>query len=173
MAPVTLRSGIVELIRTQTHAGGRIIIKCNHIIDPEVIEALYAASCAGARSDLVVRSACGVRPGIAGMSENIWVRSLVGRYLEHSRIYHFGDDRWYIGSADLMGRNLDGRIETVVPVIDPRLQARLAEVVEVLLADDVLASELAADGSWHKVPTVRGLDAQEELHRLAVERVAQ
>jgi polyphosphate kinase len=72
-----------------------------------------------------------------------------------------------------MGRNLDGRIETVVPVIDPRLQARLAEVVEVLLADDVLASELSADGSWHKVPTVRGLDAQEELHRLAVERVAQ
>ncbi len=142
VAPVTLRSGIVELIRTQTHATGRIIIKCNHLIDPEVIEALYAASCAGARIDLIVRSSCGVRPGIAGMSENIWVRSLVGRYLEHSRIYHFGDDRWYIGSADLMGRNLDGRIETVVPVIDPRLQARLAEVVEVLLADDVLASEL-------------------------------
>ena len=71
-----------------------------------------------------------------------------------------------------MGRNLDGRIETVVPVIDPRLQARLAEVVEVLLADDVLASELSPDGSWHKVPTVRRLDAQEELHRLAVERAA-
>ena len=71
-----------------------------------------------------------------------------------------------------MGRNLDGRIETVVPVIDPRLQARLAEIVDVLLADDVLASELHADGSWHKVPTVRGLDAQAELHRLAVERVA-
>jgi polyphosphate kinase len=173
VAPVTLRSGIVELIRTQTHASGRIIIKCNHLIDPEVIEALYAASCAGARIDLIVRSSCGVRPGIAGMSENIWVRSLVGRYLEHSRIYHFGDDHWYIGSADLMGRNLDGRIETVVPVIDPRLQARLAEVMEVLLADDVLASELDADGSWHKVPTVRGLDAQAELHRLAVERVAQ
>ena len=172
VAPVTLRSGVVELIRTQTHATGRIIIKCNHLIDPEVIEALYAASCSGARIDLIVRSSCGVRPGIAGMSENIWVRSLVGRYLEHSRIYHFGDDRWYIGSADLMGRNLDGRIETMVPVIDPRLQARLAEVVEVLLADDVLASELSADGSWHKVPTVRGLDAQEELHRLAVERVA-
>ncbi len=173
VAPVTLRSGIVELIRTQTHGTGRIIIKCNHLIDPEVIEALYAASCAGARIDLIVRSSCGVRPGIAGMSENIWVRSLVGRYLEHSRIYHFGDDRWYIGSADLMGRNLDGRIETVVPVIDPGLQARLAEVVEVLLADDVLASELQADGSWKKVPTVRGLDAQEELHRLAVERVTQ
>jgi polyphosphate kinase len=170
VAPVTLRTGIVELIRTQAHDKGRIIIKCNHLIDPEVIEALYAASCAGARIDLIVRSSCGVRPGVAGMSENIWVRSLVGRYLEHSRIYHFGDDRWYIGSADLMGRNLDGRIETVVPVIDPRLQARLAQVVEVLLADDVLASELQADGSWRKVPTVRHLDAQEELHRLAVER---
>jgi polyphosphate kinase len=172
VAPVTLRTGIVELIRTQTHSTGRIIIKCNHLIDPEVIEALYAASCAGARIDLIVRSSCGVRPGIAGMSENIWVRSLVGRYLEHSRIYHFGPDRWYIGSADLMGRNLDGRIETVVPVTDTRLQARLAEIVEVLLADDVLASELHADGSWHKVPRVRGLDAQAELHRLAVERAA-
>ena len=153
VAPVTLRSGIVELIRTQTHSTGRIIIKCNHLIDPEVIEALYAASCAGARIDLIVRSSCGVRPGIAGMSENIWVRSLCGRYLEHSRLYHFGPDRWYIGSADLMGRNLDGRIETVVPVIDPRLQARLTEIVDVLLADDVLASELQADGSWRKVPT--------------------
>ncbi len=170
VAPVTLRSGIVELIRTQTHNNGRIIIKCNHLIDPEVIEALYAASCAGARIDLIVRSSCGVRPGIAGMSENIWVRSLVGRYLEHSRIYHFGPDNWYIGSADLMGRNLDGRIETVVPVIDPRLRARLAEIVDVLLADDVLASELHFDGTWHKVPTVHGLDAQAELHRLAVER---
>jgi polyphosphate kinase len=172
VAPVTLRSGIVELIRTQTHSEGRIIIKCNHLIDPEVIEALYAASSAGARIDLIVRSSCGVRPGIAGMSENIWVRSLAGRYLEHSRLYHFGPDRWYIGSADLMGRNLDGRIETVVPVTDPRLQARLAEIVDVLLADDVLAAELHADGSWHKVPTVRGLDAQAELHRLAVERVS-
>ena len=172
VAPVTLRSGIVELIRTQTHSEGRIIIKCNHLIDPEVIEALYAASCAGARVDLIVRSSCGVRPGIAGMSENIWVRSLCGRYLEHSRLYHFGPDRWYIGSADLMGRNLDGRIETVVPVNDPRLQARLAEIVDVLLADDVLASELHADGSWHNVPRVRGLDAQAELHRLAVERVS-
>jgi polyphosphate kinase len=172
VAPVTLRTGIVELIRTQTHSTGRIIIKCNHLIDPEVIEALYAASCAGARIDLIVRSSCGVRPGVAGMSENIWVRSLVGRYLEHSRIYHFGPDKWYIGSADLMGRNLDGRIETVVPVTAPLLQARLAEVVDVLLADDVLASELHADGSWYKVPRVRGLDAQAELHRLAVERSA-
>ncbi len=172
VAPVTLRSGIVELIRTQTHSTGRIIIKCNHLIDPEVIEALYAASCAGARIDLIVRSSCGVRPGIAGMSENIWVRSLCGRYLEHSRLYHFGPDHWYIGSADLMGRNLDGRIETVVPVTDPKLQARLAEIVDVLLADDVLASELQADGSWRNVPRVRGLDAQAELHRLAVERSA-
>jgi polyphosphate kinase len=172
VAPVTLRSGIVELIRGQTHSTGRIIIKCNHLIDPEIIEALYAASCAGARIDLIVRSSCGVRPGIAGMSENIWVRSLCGRYLEHSRLYHFGPDHWYIGSADLMGRNLDGRIETVVPVTDPRLQARLAEIVDVLLADDVLASELQADGSWRKVPRVRGLDAQAELHRLAVERSA-
>ena len=172
VAPVTLRSGMVELIRTQTHSDGRIVIKCNHLVDPEVVEALYAASCAGARIDLIVRSSCGVRPGILGMSEHIRVRSLVGRYLEHSRVYHFGPDRWYIGSADLMGRNLDGRIETVVPVTDPALQSRLAEIIDVLLADDVLASELHADGSWHKVPTVRGLDAQEQLHKLASERVA-
>ena len=172
VAPVTLRSGIVELIRGQTHGEGRIVIKCNHLVDPEVVEALYAASCAGASIDLIVRSSCGVRPGVLGMSERIRIRSLVGRYLEHSRIYHFGPDRWYIGSADLMGRNLDGRIETVVPVVDPALQARLAEIIRVLLDDDVLASELQADGSWRKVPAVQGLDAQEQLHRLAIERAA-
>jgi polyphosphate kinase len=98
------------------------------------------------------------------------VRSIVGRYLEHSRIYHFGPDDWFVGSADLMARNLDGRIEAVVPVRDSALRARLGEIVDVLLHDDVLAWELDSTGTWHKVSRQRGIDAQEALYRRAVER---
>jgi polyphosphate kinase len=170
VAPVNLRSSIVGLIRSQASPDGRIVIKCNHLVDPEVIEALYASSSAGADIDLIVRSSCGVRPGVPGLSERIRVRSIVGRYLEHSRIYHFGPDDWYVGSADLMARNLDGRIEAVVPVRDRALRARLGEIVDVLLHDAVLAWELDSTGAWQKVPRHRGLDAQEELYRLAVER---
>lgn len=172
IAPVNLRSSIVSLIRGQANPDGRIVIKCNHLVDPEVIDALYEASSAGAVIDLIVRSSCGVRPGVPGMSERIRVRSIVGRYLEHSRIYHFGPDDWYIGSADLMARNLDGRIEAVVPVADRALRERLAEIADVLLRDDVLASELDATGRWRRVARQRGLDEQEEMYRLAVERAA-
>ena len=172
VAPVGLRSAILDLIRGQARPDGRIVIKCNHLADAEVIDALYEASGAGAQIDLIVRSSCGVRPGVPGLSDRIRVRSLVGRYLEHSRIYRFGAETWYIGSADLMGRNLDGRIEAVVPVVDRALRARLSEIVDVLLRDDVLAWELDSDGTWHKVPRQRGIDAQEELYRLTVERAA-
>ena len=172
VAPVNLRSSMVGLIRSQANPDGRIVIKCNHLVDPEVIDALYEASSAGADIDLIVRSSCGVRPGVPGLSERIRVRSIVGRYLEHSRIYHFGPDDWFIGSADLMARNLDGRIEAVVPVRDHSLRGRLGEIVEVLLHDDVLAWELDSTGRWHKVPRQRGVDAQEDLYRLAIERAA-
>jgi polyphosphate kinase len=172
VAPVSLRSAVVELIRGQANPSGRIVIKCNHLVDPEVIDALYAASAAGADIDLIVRSSCGVRPGVPGLSERIRVRSLVGRYLEHSRILRFGPDGWYIGSADLMARNLDGRIEAVVPVVDRALRARLAQVIDVLLRDDVLAWQLDAGGGWRKVATTQGINAQEQLYRLAVERAA-
>jgi polyphosphate kinase len=107
------------------------------------------------------------------LSENIRVRSIVGRYLEHSRIFRFGSDRrgprYYIGSADLMQRNLDGRVECIAPVVDPQLTDRLSQIVAACLEDDALAWELALDG-WQKVRTVRGVDSQLRLHVLAEER---
>ncbi|HEX6493500.1 MAG TPA: polyphosphate kinase 1 [Candidatus Dormibacteraeota bacterium] len=170
VAPRTLRPGLLELIGDQAQPHGRIVIKTNHCVDPEMIEALYAASSAGARIDLVVRSTCAVRPGVPGVSEHIRVRSLVGRWLEHSRIYGFGTGaraRWYIGSADIMGRNLDDRVEAVAPVLDATVRARLKTIVEVLLADDRLAWELDRDGEWHRPRGARGISAHELLAELA------
>src|SRR5690606_22245444 len=112
----------------------------------------YAASAAGVEVDLIVRSMCAVRPGVEGLSERIRVRSIVGRYLEHSRIFRFGTpDRgmdYLIGSADLMARNLDRRVEAIVPVVDAGNQARLQEILDVLLADDDTAWTLGPDGTW-------------------------
>ena len=175
VAPRTLRSGLLGLIRREAARGrsGRIVIKVNNIIDPELCDALYDASAAGVAIDLIARSVCGVRPGIPGLSENIRVRSLTGRYLEHSRIYRFGPDGsadWYIGSADLMGRNLDGRVEAIAPVNDPSLQARLQEILDIELVDDVLAWELGPGGGWTKVPTRRGINSQRRLQDLAAAR---
>lgn len=174
VAPVSLRPRFEELIAEQADLpDGRILLKMNSLVDPDLIDALYAASQAGVRIDLLVRGICCLRPGVPGLSEHIRVRSLVGRFLEHSRIFRFGTHdaaRYFIGSADLMPRNLDRRVEAVAPVDDPALRARLDEILEASLADDVLAWELDADGSWHKVPTERGIDAQERLMSLATER---
>ena len=173
VAPDFLRPRIRELIHEQAREGGRIVLKMNALVDPDVIEALYEAAQAGARIDLIVRGICCLRPGIPGVSENIRVRSLVGRYLEHSRIFRFGegeDARHYIGSADLMQRNLDHRVEAVVPVPDAALCARLDEMIDVLLQDDTLAWTLGRDGAWSKVPTERGVNAQERFQEMAVER---
>jgi polyphosphate kinase len=170
VAPTTLRPRLVELIHRETRRHGRIFMKLNHLVDPEVVEALYAASSAGAEIDLVVRSACGVRPGVKGMSENIRVRSIVGRWLEHSRILRFGENGaadWFIGSADMMSRNLDGRVEALVPVLDRSLQERLSAIVDVLLADDVRASTLDSDGTWHPVARRSGVNAQQRLAEMA------
>jgi polyphosphate kinase len=108
------------------------------------------------------------------LSETIRVRSIVGRFLEHSRIYRFGEPerggRYYISSADLMPRNLDRRVEAAVPVDDPALRERLDEIIEVTFADDVLSWELNADGSWSKVPTEQGVDVQETMMTLAIAR---
>ena len=175
VAPVSLRGDIVGLIREQGEAGddGRIVMKMNSLVDPAVIDELYDASCAGVEIDLIVRSICCLRPGVPGLSERIRVRSIVGRFLEHSRIYAFGrrDRRRYlIGSADLMPRNLDRRVEAVTPVEDPELQRRLQEILDVGLADDNLASELGADGRWNKVPTEKDVNAHRRLYELAHER---
>ncbi len=176
VAPIALRERIIEMIRQQRTLGseGRIVLKLNSLVDPPTIDALYEASAAGVRIDLAVRGICCLRPGVRGLSDSIRVRSIVGRFLEHSRIYRFGepgaDARYFISSADLMPRNLDRRVEAAVPVDDPELRARLDEILQVTFADDVLSWELRADGGWSKVPTVHGLDAQETLMGLATAR---
>jgi polyphosphate kinase len=176
VAPIALRERIIEMIRQQKTLGtqGRIVLKLNSLVDPPTIDALYDASAAGVRIDLAVRGICCLRPGVQGLSDSIRVRSIVGRFLEHSRVYRFGepgaDARYFISSADLMPRNLDRRVEAAVPVDDPELRARLDEILQVTFADDVLSWELRPDGGWSKVPTVHGLDAQETLMGLAAAR---
>ncbi|HTG48603.1 MAG TPA: polyphosphate kinase 1 [Actinomycetota bacterium] len=172
VAPVTLRQRLLELIEEQGRPDGRITMKMNSLVDAQMIDALYAASQEGCRIDLVVRGICCLRPGIPGLSERIRVRSIVGRYLEHSRIFRFGvgeGARHLIGSADLMPRNLDHRVECVAEVVDPELKARLDEIFSLDLKDDVLAWELRRDG-WAKAEPVAGIDAQVGFRRLAEDR---
>jgi polyphosphate kinase len=175
VAPHDLRPKLLELIERESRPGGRIVMKMNSLVDAEMIDALYAASQAGADIDLIVRGICCLRPGVPGLSQRIRVRSLVGRYLEHSRIFRFGRRATgydhYIGSADLMPRNLDRRVEAVAPVLDATLKRRLDSVLHVSLQDDVLAWRLRADGTWAKVPTRKGRNAHERLQQLALERV--
>jgi polyphosphate kinase len=176
VAPHSLRSRMLDMIRGQAHEGGRVVMKMNSLVDADTIDALYAASQARCRIELIVRGVCCLVPGVPGLSERISVRSIVGRYLEHSRIFCFGaeDDprEYYIGSADLMPRNLDRRVEALVPVTDPTLVARLDEILDVELADDVLAWELGPDGVWRHVEPVNGVDAQVRLHEIALMRGA-
>ena len=178
VAPTGLRNAILELIREQAEGPGdpgRIVLKVNHLVDPVVIEALYEASQAGVEIDLIVRGICCLRPGVPGLSDRIRVRSIVGRFLEHSRIFKFGGTptrpgKMFIGSADLWQRNLDRRVEVVVPIEDPELVATLQEVLDVNLADDTHAWALHAEGNWVRVPTHEGVNTFEVLHRAAVER---
>jgi polyphosphate kinase len=172
VAPARLRSALLALIEHEAHAeDGRIVLKCNHLADAEIIDALYAASQAGVEIDLVVRGICCLRPGVPGLSDRIRVRSLVGRFLEHSRIFRFGSEgrgsRWFVGSADLMPRNLDRRVEALIEVDEPALTRRLDEILRANLADDVLAWRLGPDGSWSRVASRRGLDTHRHLLDLA------
>ncbi|MEA2397906.1 MAG: polyphosphate kinase [Thermoleophilaceae bacterium] len=158
VSPLHLREGILaEIERTiKAHQAGqqaRIVMKMNSLVDRRCIEALYRASQAGVRVDLNVRGICGLRPGVEGVSDNIRVVSVVGRFLEHSRIYGFqrdGEARYYIGSADLMPRNLDSRVELVVPVESEELRAELEDTLDRCFADDTFAWELSADGTWDR-----------------------
>ena len=176
VAPEALRNGLRDRIRAQGALGpaGRIVLKMNSLVDPGLIDELYAASTAGTPIDLIVRGICCLRPQVPGLSETIRVRSLVGRYLEHSRIYRFGADPsaadWYIGSADLMPRNLDRRVEALAPVNDLALRERLEEIVTIELSDTELAWDLNADGTWTRVPDDRGINAQRELYGRALAR---
>jgi polyphosphate kinase len=183
VAPFTLRQRLIEEIRNVAEAArdgrkARIRIKVNGLTHTEVIDELYAASEAGARIDLLVRGVCSLRPGIAGLSDGIRVRSVLGRFLEHSRLFHFesGDhSRFYMGSADLMPRNLDHRVEVVAPVEDIGAQSELAATIDTLLADTASSWELDHNGVWHRVRPKkedRPRSAQAVLMRRARRRVS-
>jgi polyphosphate kinase len=158
VAPVTLRHRMQELIHRETeHArAGRpaaIKAKMNALVDPAIIALLYEASQAGVQIDLVVRGMCSLRPGLEGISDNIRVCSVIGRFLEHSRLFWFangGDDEIYIGSADWMARNLDRRVEAVVPIDAPDLQGRLLRLINTYLSDNSTAWDMQPDGSFSR-----------------------
>jgi polyphosphate kinase len=164
VAPFNLRERLTDEIRTTTAAAeaghkASIRIKVNALHDHQVIEDLYAASCAGVQIDIVVRRLCGLRPGVKDMSEHIRVRSVLGRFLEHSRFFVFRQGkevRYFLGSADLLPRNLDHRIEVVTPVESPQLHAELDDVFEELMADNTQAWDLDADGSWARATPDKG-----------------
>jgi polyphosphate kinase len=173
IAPGSLRTGLIEEIdRTiAAHEAGepaRIVMKINSLVDRRCIQALYRASSAGVPIDLNVRGICSLIPGIEGVSETINVVSVVGRFLEHSRIYSFhrGDESvYYIGSADLMPRNLDTRVELLTPVEDPELQGELQDTLDRCLADDTNAWVLGSDGGW-----TRRTGRTRSVHRELMER---
>ncbi|MHB8435572.1 MAG: polyphosphate kinase 1 [Acidimicrobiales bacterium] len=177
-SPHELRSWLLGQLAEESRHGsdGRATIKVNGLTDPEVIDAFYRASGAGVRLELIVRGLCSLRPGVPGLSETITVRSIVGRFLEHSRIYRFGDPesergvRHYFGSADLMERNLDRRIEALAPVLDPELKARLDETLAFNLADDTNTWELGPDGAWKRLEPQVGFSTQRRLQELALAR---
>ncbi len=175
VAPLNLRAKFTALVeREAAHARAgrpaRIIVKNNSVADPEMIRVLYGASRAGARIDMIVRGVCCLRPGIPGVSENIRVRSIVGRFLEHSRMYYFengGSPELLIGSADLMERNLDRRVEVLCYIRDPAIRNHLVEdVIDTLFSDTSRAMELQTDGSYRPVegaPDAPPVDAQARL----------
>jgi polyphosphate kinase len=181
VAPDGLREAVIELIgrvarRHSPRRKGRIVMQMNSLVDAACIRALYAASQAGVEIDLIVRGICRLRPGVPGVSETIRVRSIVGRFLEHPRLWMFQNGRersYYIGSADLMPRNLDHRVEAVTPVDDPDLTDRLQEILDVMLADNVQAWELGSDGTWQRLAPAEGerpLATHRLLRELALRR---
>ncbi|HSP73527.1 MAG TPA: polyphosphate kinase 1 [Gaiellaceae bacterium] len=179
VGPWFLREGILrEIDRVARAAHGaeaaRIRIKVNSLADPGIVDALYAASQAGARIEIVTRGICTLRPGVEGLSENVTVRSVLGRFLEHSRIYSFqaGESvSTWIGSADLLPRNLDRRVEVLAPVEDSRLRAELGWILDVLLTDTSASWELDGEGTWHRVAADgRPVSAQELLMKRAAKR---
>jgi polyphosphate kinase len=173
VAPHGVRSGIIERVEREAALGerGLVQLKVNALVDEDIIDALYRASQAGVHIDLIVRGICALRPGVPGMSDNIRVRSILGRFLEHSRIFRFGGagggSEYWIGSADLMHRNLDRRVEALVQVTDATDQAELDRFLQLMVGEETCGFELAPDGTWHRRP---GIDPQQALLRRIVGR---
>jgi polyphosphate kinase len=171
VAPQRLRSGLIERIEREiehVRAGrdGFIQFKTNHLVDEQTIDALYRASQAGVRIELIVRTFCTVRAGIPGLSENITTRSILGRFLEHSRIYYFGgggEPEYWIGSADLMHRNLDRRVEVLCQVFDPQARQQLRDFLDLAMDADTTAWDLQPDGRWVRSGGTKQIDFQETL----------
>ena len=170
MSPMQIKERVLEMIKTETAHGeqGRIVAKMNALVDSDIVDALVKASSAGVRIDLIVRGICCVRPGVKGLSENIRVRSLIGKYLEHARIFYFrhAEPQIYIASADWMPRNLERRLELMTPIIDKNLQERLLEFLRLQLSDNELAFELQNSGEYAKVRPKDGdarINSQEVL----------
>ena len=180
VAPHSLRSRFLELVdREIEHArighDARVVVKLNAIVDQPSVEALCRASQAGVRVDVFSRAGCSLQPGVPGISEGVTVRSIIGEFLEHSRIWGFangGEPDWYLGSADLMDRNLDRRIEAMVQVEDGEAKARLAEIVEIMERDDRRSWQLGSDAVWRRTETLTGkpgtIDTHEELKARAL-----
>ncbi|MCX7915450.1 MAG: RNA degradosome polyphosphate kinase, partial [Verrucomicrobiae bacterium] len=180
-APLTLRSRLLDLIdgerrRREQNQPARIRAKINSLVDPEVIHALYRASQAGVDIQLCVRGVCCLQPGVPGLSENIRVISIVDRFLEHSRIlefHHGGDDLLFISSADWMPRNLDRRVELLIPVESPGLRARLRQILDITFEDDVKARRMFPDGHYELPRPTGSRRSQERFYQLAVEAARQ
>lgn len=178
VAPHMLRSRLVELIRGERGAPdgrGQIVWKMNSLVDPHIIDELYDASCDGVQIELIVRGICSLRPQVEGLSENIHVRSIVGRYLEHSRVARFangegiGKPAIYMGSADMMPRNLDRRVEAMVAVENPIARERIDEMLAINLGDDSLAWQLHNE-TWTRVERKKTIETHLELQKRARER---
>ena len=178
VSPKGMRPNLVRLIEEEIElhkksGNGHIILKCNQLVDPGIVRLLYKASQAGVRVECIVRGICAIRPGVPGVSETISVRSIVGRLLEHARVYYFrhgGDERMYVGSADLMPRNLNGRIEVLAPVTHPDLlQNVLDQIIRPQLNDNIHAWVLQSDGSYVKLQPKSGeaiYNSQEEITKV-------
>ena len=180
VAPRDLRRQLLDLIEHEAGFGteGHIGFKCNALTDRTTIDAMYDASAAGTRIDVIARGISCLRAGVPGLSETIRVRSLLGRYLEHSRIYRFahGDDDGgpihLIGSADLMPRNLDRRVEVLVPIVHPKHREWLDQAIDFALADDIVRWELQPDNGWIRLGPTETFEpnAQDRIYRWAAER---
>jgi polyphosphate kinase len=176
VAPAAMRTRFLELIQREIdHASagrvGRIIAKMNALDDEVIVRKLYEASRAGVTIDLVIRGHCSLRPGLAGVSENIRVVSIIGRFLEHDRIFLFGNDgdaEVFMGSADWRKRNLDSRVEALAPILDPDLRQRLTRILELAMADNCLAWALDANGVYHRREPQSG-EPRVDLHRTLME----